>query len=459
MNCQIIYDKFIESDKINTIYSDDNITFFEKTVFPTDKVIYQSRANCFVFNLNDENFAITCSHCIDNKNKDIKYKIILQNKKILYANILFDLHHLDISILKLDYVDEKLGLDLEEYMINDVKNDVNDYTPELDIYIDAFNIKIPIINHTKTYGIPNSFIHPVIPTVNIIIDYEDDMHGLSGAIVKSDDIYIGILSNCLDGRTIECIYFPYIMVLIKNMIVNNLTVINTIFFKSTCIVNGEMNGENKYGLYFDKFLKCNYKNKTKTFYFKLGDIVLEIDTKSITENGEIFCDELCDTLNINSFLLLYFTKYSNIDFLIHRTNKINTFTKKFNLIPRRINDILNINLTHQDIYINYKDYIFFELSEDYLKKNFRNNQLQYLLPILDKISHNCNRLIVLDSKTIKGPDELLLNKNKLNIIKSINKEKTIQNIYHLNDLLKIKENNSFIFNSLDNKINIIKCIF
>ena len=84
-------------------------------------------------------------------------------------------------------------------------------------------------------------------------------------------------------------------------------------------------------------------------------------------------------------------------------------------------------MCHQDIYLNYKDYIF-ELSEDYLKKNFRNSQLQYLLPILEKISHNCNRLIVIDNKTIKEPDELLSNIRNLNIIKSINKEK-INNKY------------------------------
>ena len=208
MNFQIEYDKYSKDEKINTIYSNDNITFFKKYIL-IDEILYESKANCFIFHLKDENYVITCSHCIDNKNNDLKYKIILQDKRILYANLLFNLHHLDISILKLENIGEKLGLNLEEYMINDIKKDVNEYTPELDIYINSFDIDIPIINHNKTYGTPKSFLHPVIPTVNIIVDYEDDMHGFSGSIVKSDNIFIGILSNYLDGKTIECIYFPY----------------------------------------------------------------------------------------------------------------------------------------------------------------------------------------------------------------------------------------------------------
>ena len=417
----------------------------------------KQQGNGFIFNFNNENYILTCEHIISTSLKDDhKYEVIISEKENLIAELEFIIPYIDIAILKLSGISDNIGLNLNEYMIHDVKRDENDYLPELDIYINSFEKNIKVLKHEKTYNYLKSLLFPQVPIINIKIDRKEDYHGLSGSIIQTDDIYIGMII-CTTNDIIECISLPFILTLINNMLMRKIYTINTIFIKSNeCNITYK---DGELWAHYVNELTCSYLNKSKDFRFKVGDVILNINDNYFDKNGYIFCEQLCTYIPMNLYILLFFTLNENITMSVVKTNKVNSMSKTYVLNYKKLEDIFSINLYDTKLRLRWKNYIFCELSEEYVKKKLKYSSTK-LLSIIDLYSLYNNKIIILedvydsDESTLEPTDKL----GNIKILDKVSKNK-IYNLSNLYDILRNDKNqHTFTFITTDLEKTIIKKI-
>lgn len=372
-----------------------------------------------------DDYIFTLSHVMeDNKNiyhKDNMYKILLNIEVydicILTKNLLQDT---DIQISKF------INL-LENYMEKNIslKNFSNYNNTDFKIYDKDIILQLKNIQNIHL----KSFIYPPIPLYQLKFknDYKDEEinficnSGISGSILYNEYGCIGLITSLKKlEQIIEAIPFEIILDIIKSYIKNNL------FNYLPIVLNNNV--------------VKNYNNIITD-----NDYILKINNNEL-KNNMIYITKFNFSIDYQTYILLYCNDYVTIKYVKNKQKKIKTIN-----IDLLNYDFINIkfNFKNNDNNAIIKNFIFKELSEEYLLINIHKN-----IPDIDYDDiYKTKKMIYLESINSISNDKL----DKKNNLDNIDFDNNVyilnkisgHKIYTLNNINKYKTNNQIIIELID----------
>ena len=386
-------------------------------------------------------------------NGNIDGKGIIIDKYVLTLNHIVE-NNTDIYINDIKY-NLLLNIDIYDVCILScsLEPDINDFINRFDAFIkntcislcenskfNHYNFKIYNTNYElKFNSIDNinlkSYLYPSIPVglfniMNISLSELESLccSGISGSVIQYNNKYFGLIVSQNINNMLEIIPFEIIFDIIKSYITNQ-------------------NNFNYLPLTLNRDINCfTYRHILK------NDIVEYINKQKIIQNN-IYIKKYNLKIPYQTYILLFcFDKFVDIDIIRHKKTLI--IEKKINikLCKYNFNNIF-LNYKENDLQVNIFNFIFKELSEEFLIKNtdkdiceinydniFNKRKLIYLENNNNIQRYNC----YLDMKN----DVYILHKisghniNKLSDIKKylLNKKITFELINPNNNIVKIKSN-------------------
>ena len=353
---------------------------------------YISEGYGIFIKFNETIYVLSCYHILGRSDIDyckiIDREICRNFELVEYLSII----PMDTVLLKFKNREEqeliKNYIDVNTYL-NDYSNDINT------IFIDTLFKKINIKNGELHHSFLKSHLFPKIPLIGINFEdeYDDELCGYSGLPIMNKNNPIGQIIRTGIEFQVDCIYLPFLLKVLQNMIISENKIINCIYIKTdiccvkyldtTCtahVVNTE---------------SCGFIRGKNEFKFKNENIIIKVDDQHFNENGFISCNNMgLDLLvTLNTYLLLKTLLLNEVEFKMGINNKL----KHIKLSGINYNNIFStrVQSTHKKIVWN--GFIFIEFSEEllinYQKKGFRFRG--NLIKNIDEYAINKNKRIIL----------------------------------------------------------------
>lgn len=340
-------DKILQQNKI--LYDSDDIKKYEH------KLINEGIG---IFVKSDDNkFVITCFHVINSnnlkisanfKNKEMRiFEIDLQIYKLIPE---FDIAILQISndafidFMDIDFMDiDKLKLKIDDISFTDRRFKI------FDMPLTHLTIKIKSL---KSNLVPN------IPLLEFQFDNTSDVniHGLSGAPIKFNDNYVGIVLY------FENDMFYALPTIILTYLINEYN--SCSYFKfNTSICSIEDNCEKYYAHCITNTYDIIYKQtNNKTFSFKNNDLIYKINDNMINNEGTIFNNKIGINLPLDTHLMFQIICCDTPTIYFYRNDK----KVSVQIFGNDIKLLYGLNLYNSHQYIYWNGLYFAELNEEML---------------------------------------------------------------------------------------------
>lgn len=443
-----------------------------------------------IVSLNGRPYVLTCFHCL----KNTYDQIIYYKNKSHYGHISHVSDELELGLMEIegdiksktfDITNFDVNLNLEKKKLVIKTNDLNQFIEMGKWKSMILKCELDRILTDETCNI-TSINLPPLPYITMTLKkkYSDisELKGLSGSLLMSENQIIGIVT-AIENSQIRVIPSITIMRFLNEIILKN-------SFNGICTFVGRFSqcdfdvtdNEKKYGIYIDdtfdiNYNHYNYKDDQLHMNLRKNDIITKIENHEINKNGKIYDTHTGIDLNYRTFLALNFTCGESIHVNLMRCKKKenNDFKEKKIIIRGRpLNSMKYIPITFSGSIINYKGFIFIEMSEDiilnyyniginigqslseyFLTNPYRNeNERVVTLIDIDKNRINKKNLDIINElglPLVNTVDKYYM----VPILKKINKKK-ISNLKDLEKLLLLEEDKTLRFTINDRmKIKII----
>jgi hypothetical protein len=353
-----------------------------------------------VINFNDKSYVITCYHILNTLALEYCHVDTSSgsDKSFFNMDCVLDMKEMDVAILTYNNdTYNTSGINLDEYL-HDVNNDLFNLRLKLD------NKTIKVTKAMLDNGKVRSRLFPEIPIIRISIEDTDiDLHGLSGSILYNDHNPLGMVvsTTAHEGYTIECIYLPFIVLLMASYLTNKTPVSSGIIIDSTPCEIEDDTGKEMTAHYIVRDSR-SYGMSDGKFNFKEGDVIVKINNTEFQSDGMVSCKKLGLSISvpINTYILLLSSMFNTINLQIFRETSI----KEYRIYPLPYNSIFANRITDSGKRVSWKGFNFTELSEDMLIM-YGSKGITFSGPLIKDIdSYGIDSNIVLcDIDTSKAP--------------------------------------------------------
>lgn len=375
-----------------------------------------------MININEMIFIITCHHIIGDNNINNIIYFLDANSTLAHQNatLVMQLKELDIAILKPENpenIDISLTFSINDLYpmidptikqgyINYIENEVKQNFMKTNIAINSIE-NVPFVSSIIT-----DLIFPCYK-IKVPDKIINDLSGLSGSPVMTNNIPLGIIMSCDNDQTITVLPYCLIANIIKsslligrftlNSIIMDTQMCSIIFENESDIIDTQYKVKDQIlGNYIKNSYEITYKKQhsLKLFKFKNYDVILKINKNPFLNNGYIYDPEIKYNIYYKTYFMLSSYKTNFVHLEILRNNKIENIYIKGANIPQN----LTLNLGKTQSWINYHGLIFTELT-DTLLQYFKINNVKmndnYQKINNDKINKYI-ALVHIDMKFIKN---------------------------------------------------------